>query len=538
MRPVYAVEFKIRRDGEQGDIAADVRGASLTWIADWYQVHHGLPVTVDEHGDIMPLAGHRIATSLDAAPSGEQLWLARWSYPSDIDAGVLWSIELAVAEADGDTEFSLVLGVGSADFVIAPPEFDLKPPRLVKFLVDSHACALGGTPLRSTYQEVTPDSVDTFVDYLRSKDRRLPVVLFSRDAYSDAFLLASPVKAAWTLVALADVRTIGKEASLRLTDRVGKWYACFNGAGRVYWPGTRADGAPRADRPLFVREAGHRSDEVIRTLMGRVASVSAFRFTEMETTKKARLAIEARRSAESRTLRETAAQLTKQAGNVKTVIDGLMASVDTERAEKAVVTDSLGQAELRISELEQEKQELEAAKADLHRALDIQTQNVAAFRAWSPSAEDAGAPTSTDLDPPDTVSDAVERARTEYAGTLLFAEDVNIDTDESGEFWWGVLTSLHQLCQKEQTGQLKGADHSEVVLAELLGANGCPHKRPKHKDTDLYRTDPRTKKKVHLRWRLILASGPLSKTECVYWEPTADKRAEKRYLIGRIGEHA
>ena len=138
--------------------------------------------------------------------------------------------------------------------------------------------------------------------------------------------------------------------------------------------------------------------------------------------------------------------------------------------------------------------------------------------------------------PPESVDEAVSRAREEFADTLHIPEDVTIDTSLDGEFWYGVLRALHELCELERRGE---AANKRDVLRDCLAVHtGTPKRTYKVADTGVFEIHPATGVRIELRERVHLVEGRPAETESVYWVTIGDTRASYRYLIGRIGRHA
>jgi len=150
---------------------------------------------------------------------------------------------------------------------------------------------------------------------------------------------------------------------------------------------------------------------------------------------------------------------------------------------------------------------------------------LAAIDAWLP-----GEPT------PESVEEAVARARTDFAGTLHIPSNVTIETSLDGPFWYGVLHALHDLCELERRGD---AANKRDLLRDLLNNHvRAPKRTYKVADTGVFITDAATGERHHLRERVHIVEGKPAETESVYWITVGEVRASYRYLIGQIGRHA
>lgn len=138
--------------------------------------------------------------------------------------------------------------------------------------------------------------------------------------------------------------------------------------------------------------------------------------------------------------------------------------------------------------------------------------------------------------PPETVTEAVARARVDFAETLHVPENVTIDTRLDGAFWYGVLSALHDLCEIERRGE---AANKRDALRDCLAVRiGIPKRTYKVADTGVFAIHPATGQRIELRERVHLLEGRPAETESVYWITIGEVQASFRYLIGRIGRHA
>lgn len=290
MRPVLATQFAIFTPAGAAprSTGRDVAQAALDWCANWYIRKLATPADLPsiDGGRTTPSSGHEVEATVTSDDESGGEWELKWSYPSDTDTSALWTTEVRVLwDADG-AEVSIVLSIGSTDFAVRPFSYDVFPPRLIRTLVDSHACALGGRPLRSTAQQVTLPGLPGFTaDHLCDDRRRLPIVLVSRVHHSNQFL-ADPASLARDLCGLAEVWAVNdKWTSYGLSDALGSRLSCFDGAVRTYWPGFTTTADP-FQHPLLLpgrlRALETQAGGVSRYLVRHLAPVSALRFTDSE----------------------------------------------------------------------------------------------------------------------------------------------------------------------------------------------------------------------------------------------------------------
>ena len=157
-------------------------------------------------------------------------------------------------------------------------------------------------------QTVGVSDIRAFIaDHLLSPDRRLPVIVFSRDGWSEA-LLADPSAVADAAAGLARVVVLAdKWSSFGVTNELGKSLSCFNGAVRIYWPGLTTTDDPYT-HPLFLPDVlrdwqGDRR-KLAHVIVRRLAPISAYRFVEGEIARSVRAAIQRRRTREEEAWRE------------------------------------------------------------------------------------------------------------------------------------------------------------------------------------------------------------------------------------------
>ncbi|MBV8469333.1 MAG: hypothetical protein JOY60_05660 [Burkholderiaceae bacterium] len=174
-------------------------------------------------------------------------------------AGVLHEVELIETAHTGamfttNLQFAAVSGrvVVYASLAAAPGESRVAPvgiyprcPWIVRSLIDAYPdwnFAGQEVPLSKAFDATEDSSAQVLCKVLRSKTRRLPLVVVSNDedeqVWSDMH-----TKLAESLVGLADVAVVGAESSWVLTDELGPRDSCYLGAVRLYWPGVRPDGS-------------------------------------------------------------------------------------------------------------------------------------------------------------------------------------------------------------------------------------------------------------------------------------------------------
>lgn len=91
--------------------------------------------------------------------------------------------------------------------------------------------------LANKYYSVDPERVDAFVEFIRSPERHLPIILISplpnspTDSLLDCGDLARKVRSIAHVIRLRNIAAVGRLRSLLPI------HSCYNGAVRLYWPG-------------------------------------------------------------------------------------------------------------------------------------------------------------------------------------------------------------------------------------------------------------------------------------------------------------
>ncbi len=414
MRLVYALQFRVSQPG--GVIAVDLpnllKADVEEWIAGWYKRRQGVSVSLPATNQAMaPLPLHAVEVAHTMSSSSRAAHHAvTWRYPAESDDRLLWESRCEWATTGGDTEFSFLLRLASREFLVAPPSLELRRPRIVRAIVDKYRCFSGSQELLLLPSRIRIPTLTSLIDAIHDRGRRLPVVLFSVDPYTDK-TVADPVEAADKLVGLAHIYVLeDKWASFALTDKLGKPLSCFNGAVRVYWPGFESASDP-FDHPIFLPErikAMQADGRLLANhLLRRLAPVSALRFAYGPITREAAAAVQADRQAEADALREKA----EASGDYAE----LLKLADDELADLKKRNGGLGR---RVTELEEELATAKANVATLAMAYDTDLQ--------------ATPPVAVQEDEqPNTVRDAVNEAAGRFSDTLTFMKSAYDSADES-----------------------------------------------------------------------------------------------------------
>ncbi len=514
MIPRYRTQFQCRLDGAHADPDA-VQKAIRTWAAGGSDHDlcengaHELP-----NGDRVDVFGEIVT---DDAGGSELQWALRFSR-ADADLPVTWVVDIGVVGANEHTTVSVAMGPELEETRERIRQRKLKPPRLVGLLLDQFDAHTGGQVLSSGVRRIDRAAQDQEFRWLTSNDRVLPVVVLSVDSYSERPLIGSD-DLQRQLLGIAEVRVLTKQASFEFTNSfktaVGsrdeaRLWTVFDGAVRVYWPKLDLESAAASpyEHKLWVPRDGQLrgvSDELWDMLSWAAVHRDYEDWCDLDRLR-------------SRHDRARLEQMDIDAAHVaefRKVVDRLSTEND---------------------ELKQQVQEANAretaARANAQEAWQYATSKdleIANLRRIAARREDCL-----------TIEDAIERAGTDLADTLAFANDLGVpETSESGSFWWRVFQVFDALCTLDQDGRLAGHLEVSTQLKRLLEEYELPHGGFKRGDTGLQAINPVDESKVHLRWRLHLRSGAPTETESIYWELVGKPQdGTRRFLIGRLGRHA
>lgn len=321
---------------------------------------------------------------------------AKWVLAEDSGA-TRFSTTLELANAGAEVALSCILLTGFTDAAIAPRPFTARCPKVLREILGlPPGWRIGASDVPCGALKFSDAAqVTKLVGELRSPQRALPLIVVS--SY-DGFLLHPNLVDVLSndICGLGIVVQLSDDAAWELTKQVGKEWSCYNGAIRIYWPHLDTQSNPRS-HPLWTSErlmqrvegTEHASRRIRNSLRKRLFSISAFAveppslFGRIESER-------ARRAFQERAEFATTAEEYKQLAQ-----------------EYATDNDGLRQ------QLQQERERVRQLREDLYR---IQLTN-----AWADTDEEVAPVEDT---PPESVGDAVERAKRDYAQQLTFGNDV------------------------------------------------------------------------------------------------------------------
>jgi len=148
MRLVYAMQFRVAPLTGVGDVDLPnrLKADVVVWIGEWYRQRQGLNISLPTTTQIVtPLPLHTIDVAYSVpSVSGAGHYAVTWRYPAEPDDRLLWESRCEWATICGDTEFSFLLRLASREFLVAPPAFEIRRPRIVRTIVQKYRCHSGG----------------------------------------------------------------------------------------------------------------------------------------------------------------------------------------------------------------------------------------------------------------------------------------------------------------------------------------------------------------------------------------------------------
>jgi hypothetical protein len=535
MRTVYGAQLDIKpRQGTTVHLEiADLQQVLLDWLSRWYSRKGvALDLAFDGRGH-SPLPEHAVlARSQQAGPF--TLVTLRWVYPHDPDPTVLWQSECVIA-ADGEgIEFTIIIRIASARFVVKPVSFSLHRPRVIAEVISNFQVCTGNTQLEQDPIAIASVDVPEFVQRtLTDPTRALPVVLVSPDLWSDR-----PVVDARhlqnRLLGTALVATLtDKWAAFALTDAVGKELSCFNGAVRLYWPGFSSQDHTRR-HPLYFADSIRAHQKEGRLLEDHLfrflSSIASFRLRDGPLTRSARaeIAVENRR-----------------------LLDELKAKAESGTATPEEDQELLEMALEDNERLTEENEELTERNQDLQAKLDEMETELDAHRAnledlWTYQGDqsplgsaDERVPSESDAEPT-SVADALKRVAAQYKDVLSIWESASQSAAASGfarpEQALRALIAVGDLGREYFASREKG--RSMGRWEDFFEQRGFKYAPTEAQNTQtMYGTYRNFRHEDQMRRMLKhLTLGGGDKINCLQIYFDADDE-QKRILIGYCGEH-
>lgn len=513
------VDLSLRRE-QTGEALSAVKAV----LSDWRRQKMANPRATER----------RFASAESSYTDGRsQVW--RFEFTQTGDFGGTWITEVQVLQARPDARdatAAIAMRLEFEDSAVAPARYYVEPPVFLKSLSARFHVYVGSTAVPGEAKHVsTEQDVEALLRELESADRTLPVVLVTDPVGREPPISSLPDLLAPALFGMAIVTHATREATHFLTRKVGKGMSCFDGAVRIYWPGWRSSQSPFAHH-LFLGERviasakndPRRPDSLIRTaLLAPLVRAATSRFA-YPLPMRSVIEVHERQALESEFRGRSQAEALAR-----------LADLNQQVTEQRQI------AELAISENAELRSKVDGLQAQLDQAMyELEQARRDPLPAPTPSSSEATNDLIQESDDSPwsiaTADEAVDRARAEFAGTLVIPENVHVETSMGGGYWYHVLLSLHKLCEMERQGK---ATNKRAQLRQLLVEHvGVSKDTYKTADTGIFAVLPETGQRVQLRERVHLQEGRPAETESVYWQTVGDAQPKYKYLIGRLGRHA
>ena len=522
MRTVYACVLDVAVRSPETSAQGFERLWTLTaqWVESLYRERwHVECHVVPNQPRITPVPFHGVQAQREDVSGVCELASLEWSYPDDQDLGLQWIIAAQLARNGPRLEASVAIRIVSTHPIAKPLSYTLKRPSLVDKLLQSFPCSIGKSPIPLKPRELERDGIDLFVDdTLCSPDRWLPIVAISTEQGTHDYLI-DPVELQQTLLGHAQVVAFRDSwASRAWTEALGiKELSCYLGAVRLYWPGFSKRAKP-TDHPLYMADSirwhTEQQQPLGQHLFRTLVAVSGFRCSNPPVARLVREAIEGDKHARfqgflknSKALEESG-QILQELERAWDEIKGLTLERDEARNQASELT-----------------RELEAQKAAFMTTYRGPRPATAPIEAPAPRAAVK------------SIAEAVERARGDFAPTLLFLPDAIESARQSPyrapDKVFALFQALDELTRTwQQTGSIgsgwhdalkpKGFDYAEFISPTAKGKFG-------HEYTFRYEGQP-----VLCEHHVTLGARSADTCISIHWHRD---EARKRLVIGWCGKH-
>lgn len=517
MRYLYATQFNVR-DGS----FSDVREQIDRWFHRSYRGRTDQEPPLQYDGETRnPTSGHVVEATHRELDGDRQFLQLQWRHPDDFDEELEWTVEIMLAEDDGELEFGTTVGISSESFKVRPVgHINVGAPGIVQNVLKKYEAGLAQFEIPTERVVVGEQDVELLVHgVLENEDRALPVVLVSRDPHDNEPVVNVDALQK-QLTGLAHVYEITREASFELTGLVGKVRSCFNGAVRLYWPGFDREGSYRRHTlylPEDIQEEAREGRSLRHQLFRTLSNVASAQFRKGKVWRELKRQAQRERHEELQDLRE---QVENRETDPEEVFDEFAEEIEELREENDWLAG-------RVDQLEAEKANYEENLEVLRQQLGEEPEEV---------IEDVGEETEPrDFD---NVLDAVQRAGEDFGEWIHIWSDAREAAEESpfsrpNEVYEALeaIAELAELDYKDsETGPwtkffeergIKYASNEKQVTMGKYGDERIFHDRDSDRRREIQR-------------HLTLGAG--SREECVqiYFDREDDSN---RFAVGYCGMH-
>lgn len=381
---------------------ADVIGAAWVAISDTVEAwlnKKGERQTDGGTETVRFFRGGRVAELEVESLEVEGKRLQRWRLEEPIQNGrSLFRTELSAAHDEETLSLYCHLEAGNRGDIIAPMRPDPRCPKALRDLIElSIPWQVGGTEIAAKpLRLIGPGGGERLARMVRDPDRNVPLVVVSE---FERFMLHPKLDEglAKDLAGLAVVVSVDEDASWRLTHELGLEWSCFHGAIRAYWPGCSASDNP-FHHPLWTAQRLRAQAQGTRDAASRLRNQLRHRILGLSA-------------------------LTVQQPPIFEQIQHLHRAQEREALLLLGDPDYDKLEELYAKENDALHLELQELKAE-NELLKAQLEQHELIHEWR-TAESAPDEVAPEVEiPPETVAEAVERARKTLAGELIFGADV------------------------------------------------------------------------------------------------------------------
>ena len=252
MSQPYSLNLTIRGNEDGGLSGPELLKAASDVVRGWLTDRSDL-VTVTPGGSWeSDTEGGELIKIEDDVIDDIALFVLMWEHGDREDALFRWRTHVSLATEGSDVEAAVRVEVLDADGnALTDPNRSDYPlpdrPRIVPMLIEQFDCYFGTEPLTSRARHVSEREAAQFTwQTILHPERSLPVVVVSmqRAGRQENDPTPSPSRLAGRLAGLATVVVYEPEATWELGRMLGRRFACFNGATRIYWPHWSPDDDP------------------------------------------------------------------------------------------------------------------------------------------------------------------------------------------------------------------------------------------------------------------------------------------------------
>jgi hypothetical protein len=513
VRDVYACSFNLRPSGRGDDGLSLAAALALEWV--FARHHPGASPDANLERGVWEEGPNRAEWQMLQVPlHPDRLWSLTYSHPDASDQTLAWRTTVQLAEERAAARFTLRLAIEPTEMRVAPANFAVWRPQLVKMIAERFDGEIDGRPVSYWPTQVTTDTTPDLVALMLDPRRRLPVVVASVDPRLgrpsvDVRALADRLTGIAHTFAFAT-----GEGAWELTRRLGdQRLSVFQGAVRVYWPGFDIAANPY-DHRLWMPERIEAFDSSRQSFVERISRlVSSVAVLRVPADPLARRLL---RVADERIQAELAEYRARPADALdpefaQELVDEVSRLVDVNRIQAREIerlTDEVEAKDRNFAEMAREYGMAAVVEPHVEEEAEIQT-----------------------------LLDAVDRAERDYADCLVFLPEAR----ESADGWTYpnvtkfayALQSIGEIARRWQRDQLPagfagafqeaGLEYDPDVAVTTVGRTGREYiRRYKGRDITLG---------PHVGLGRGTSAGNLAR---IYW--WVDE-AEQRFVIGHAGRH-